>query len=388
MKIALAAEAKYVNRLWFDDRKLLAELKNRGHHVQVIDWQDKEQRVDHFDSIFICTTWNGCHHPRDYIRFLNKCNAGKPRLINDREVLGIGFSKSFYWPLLEQLLERNEHDGTNPSGVDGTLTKSHFFVDGEPITAGGCEESLDGRSLCDILEELEWDTRRIVLKPAISASGFNTFVYVPEGAKPIDATQVRPGKEAFVLRCKNDARRTFVKLARNTINNGVVLQPYVDAVESEDCAEHSMVVIGGKCVHAVKKMPLFGGCRTKDRTFIPTRDEDRKRIPVNDNNNEKVKEMREFAEYLVQQLANEFGKNSVSRARADIFYHEGRPTLCELECVDPNTNLEVVLTGNLEAGGGDSREVVAFRKQALREIVEEYARVIEERTATLAQASG
>jgi hypothetical protein len=75
-----------------------------------------------------------------------------------------------------------------------------------------------------------------------------------------------------------------------------------------------------------------------------------------------------FAEKLVGWLDGHFGAGAVSRARVDLFNQHGTPVLCELECVDPNTNIRVVAHHNARLA--DS-------------IVQEYANVVEQRTAAL-----
>lgn len=130
-----------------------------------------------------------------------------------------------------------------------------------------------------------------------------------------------------------------------------MLQPYVRGVEA---GEHSLTFIGRKCTHAVRKPKLFKGDGSSRRELVALAE-----LPAG---------MLAFAEGLVGWMDEQFGVGSLSRARVDLFDQDGGPILCELECVDPNTNLRLVAQRDAEAVGliGQAyAQVIAARAEAL-----------------------
>ena len=79
--------------------------------------------------------------------------------------------------------------------------------------------------------------------------------------------------------------------------------------------------------------------------------------------------MLRFAEEIVRHFDDKFGRGSV--ARVDLFDQRGTPTLCELECVEPNTNLAIVAKAH---------------KDKANEALRRYADVIERRTKEILDA--
>lgn len=324
-----------------DDQLLQAELKNRGHRVEIINWENVRTNPLQFDSIFISSTWNACLYPQEFLAWLSSCEQdGQRRLINDHAVLEAGFFKDRYWHRLEQILKNA------PSLQDlAELTPSRFFLEGA-VTLGEGVEALDSRRLAEILAELdetpEWAQSNIVFKPVVSADGRDTFVYNRfKRTIPIDEEK----RAKFVLESAQEAEVEFRRLAKNTVRRGVLLQPYIEGVES---GEYSLTILGGQCTHAIQKPKLFKGDGSIRRKVVEL-----DKLPRN---------MQRFAEALVQTLDTHFGSGSISRARVDLFDRQGIPVLCELECVEPNTNINIVAKHN---------ESIA------KKIVQHYADVIE-----------
>lgn len=125
------------------------------------------------------------------------------RLINDRAVLDAGFVKSRYWRLLEGALAQNA-----ALRAAGQLTPSRFCIAGEEGQDGA--EPLAGRSLSDLLAELDGETRwaeaNLVLKPVISADGIDTFVYT---ASPAPSRSTTPSGRSSSWRRRRRRRRSF-----------------------------------------------------------------------------------------------------------------------------------------------------------------------------------
>lgn len=356
VRIAIAAASAYTplgaRGPWFDDQRLHAELTARGHQVEIVGWDDAVHDPLRFDAMYVSSTWNGCAEPMAFVAWLDTCESdGRRRLINDRAVLDAGFVKHRHWRLLERAL------ASSPSLRElGRLTPSRFVVEGPDAGDGGIEPR-GGRRLADVLADLDrdpaWASSNVVLKPTVSADGIDTFVYDRIGhAIPVDDAK----RDRYVLQSAADADATFVRMANDRARHGALVQPYMQGVEA---GEYSLTVLGSRCTHAVQKPPLFKGDGSGRRVFVEL-----ERLPGT---------MLAFAEALVGALVDHFGAGSVSRARVDLFDEGGVPVLCELECVDPNTNLRVV------AEHDASRAEVT---------VQTYADVIEERAAALAAEPG
>lgn len=349
-KIAIAAAAAYTPEgsagPWFDDQLLKDALVADGHETVIIAWEDARIDLLQFDAIFVSSTWNGCADPPAFLAWLDACESdGRRRLINDRPVLDAGFVKSRYWRLLEDALQR-----TPALRAAGRLTPSRFYITGEAGQDGA--EPLGGRSLADVLAELdcdaEWADANLVFKPVISASGIDTFAYNRHD-RPIPIDEAK--RAQFVLTSAAQAEAVFKRLADDALRGGVVLQPYMPGVEA---GEYSLTFIGRECTHAVRKPKLFKGDGSSRRELVALAD-----LPAG---------MRAFAEGLFDCLHDRFGEGAVSRIRVDLFDQGGAPILCELECVDPNTNIGLLA----------QREPAAAQQLGRR-----YAQVIAARTATL-----
>jgi hypothetical protein len=351
VRIAIAAAAAYTptgaNGPWFDDQLLHESLVGAGHEATIISWETSNIDLLQFDAIFVSSTWNGCTDPQAFRAWLDACEAdGRQRLINDRAVLDTGFVKSRYWRMLEHALAQ---DAT--LRALGRLTPSRFYIAGD---AGlDAAEALAGRSLADVLAELnsdpQWAESNLVLKPVISADGIDTFVYNRFNRTILidDAKRAQ-----FVLTTSAQAEAVLQRLAGDTLRDGAVLQPYMRGVEA---GEYSLTVLGGACTHAVRKPKLFKGDGSSRREMIALAD-----LPSG---------MLAFAEGLVGWMDTQFGPDSLSRARVDLFDQDGVSVLCELECVDPNTNLRLVAQRD---------------EAAAQQIGRRYADVIAARAATLA----
>lgn len=353
--IAIAAEQKYTQRgdngPWYDDRELQEELEERGHQVEIIAWEDLEIDLCRFDSIFVSSTWNMCREPQQFRTWLNKCEQDhQRRLINDREVLDAGFEKAIYWKVIKQILSDNPY-----LEKLGQLTPSRYFTYSSPHTGSPGVESLEpGLGFTEVLAgldaDLDWKHSNLVLKPIISGDGHDTFVYNRFNLTiPVDDK-----KQEFVLDDAEKAGETFQRLIRDTKRSGVCIQTYMKGVEE---GEYSLTILGRKCTHAVQKPKLFKGDGSSRRRFISL-----EQLPDG---------MLRFAEEIVRHFDDKFGRGSVSRARVDLFNQSGVPTLCELECVEPNTNLAIVAK--------------AYQDKA-NEALRRYADVIERRTQEILTA--
>ena len=319
--IAIITEAGYSpgnrQRAWFDDAGLAKALNRLGHKTDVLAWTRKAHDWRRYDALFVSTTWDACDRPQAFLDWLESAEAdGHKRLINAREVLIDGFLKYRYMTKLEQ---RFRKDVQKPKGF---ITPSKFVLSSQNPDEG--LEPLSDRKLADILAELgqtdPWLKADIVLKPGISADGKDTFLYKRYSHDLLLAATARNA----VLDAE-EAEKVFQRLARNSRRGGVIVQPYMRGVER---GEYSLTYFENSFSHAVHKPAGFKQTDSQKRKMVEAAD-----LPEH---------MLEFADYSVKQFRELYGAENVTRLRVDLFDEEGVPVLCELEAVEPNTNISVV----------------------------------------------
>ncbi|KAB8333756.1 hypothetical protein SD80_011935 [Scytonema tolypothrichoides VB-61278] len=349
LRIAIAADRAYTaegeHGPWYDDQGLQAALKALGHQVRIISWEDPRVDLQSFDAIYVSTTWSGCRTPDVFQAWLDACEAdGRRRLINDRAVIDAGFVKKRYWHVLERAFDQNPHLASL-----GRLTPSRFF----DTTSGQTGDDFVA-VLAEVDSDAEWAAANLVLKPVISADGIDTYVY-NRFHRPIPIDEAK--RAQFVLSSFTQASATFQRLAASGDRGGVLLQPYMTGVEA---GEYSLTFLERRCVLAAQKPPLFKGDGSARRRIVDLPD-----VPPR---------LLRFAEHVLAAFANTFASETISRTRLDLFDQAGVPMLCELETVDPNTNIRLV---------AEQRGVAAAQT-----IFAEYARVIAARAAALWDAGG
>ena len=353
--IAIAAEAQYTTDgkegPWRDDLLLQQELTKRGHQARIINWEHQNEQWVDFDSIFVSSTWNACNYPNRFLAWLDTCERdGRKRLINDHAVLRVGFFKNLYWYLLQQIVQKNLK-----LQKLGQLTPSRCYTSDSNHVDKGIERFAN-RRLADLLAELDndpqWGRSNVILKPVVSADGKDTFVYNRfQRDIPIDTEK----RTKYVLETHQKAEEKFQQIVHNTEGKGLLIQPYMEGVEA---GEYSLTFIGDSCTHAVQKPKLFKGDGSGRRQVCALNE-----LPHN---------MLRFAEELVKEFSLHFDPGAISRMRVDLFDQYGTPVLCEVECVEPNMNINVVERHNQEM---------------MNEIIQKYADMIEQRTTTLIEES-
>ena len=331
--IAIVTEAAYAGdrRAWFDDAGLAEALSRLGHRCSIVAWTNKDLDWQAYDAVYVSTTWNACDTPRAFLAWLKRTEAdGRKRLINSREVLEDGFRKYRYLSVLEELCSEDP-------ALKGFITPSRFLLDTECPDEG--LESLQGRSLAQLLHPLDqderWGSADIILKPCISADGKDTFVYERQ-ARAFPTQERAP----FVLGAA-EAEETFQRLAADSERGGVIVQPYMRGVER---GEYSLVFFEDRFSHAVRKPPGFKA-GTGRRTAAKA--------------DELPEHTLAFASDILGRFRRFYGAETITRSRVDLFVQEGLPVLCELEVVEPNTNLGVVARD-----WGQARTETLFRSYA------------------------
>jgi hypothetical protein len=192
-----------------DDDRLVADLlRERGVEVISVVWDAPLDR-SRFDRVIIRSTWDYHLKPDRYIGWLQGFLPESGRLWNPPQAVLANLDKRY---LLEMAMR----------GVDVVPTyvqsAGHYAV------------------LREILDRCQWD--EVVIKPAVSASGFGTW---------------RTSRAAAA-----DDQDRFVEQVRS---RDVLIQPYMPEVAMK--GEWSLVFFSGRYSHAVLKRPATGDFRVQ-----------------------------------------------------------------------------------------------------------------------------
>ncbi|MCW5942404.1 MAG: hypothetical protein KIS66_09245 [Fimbriimonadaceae bacterium] len=183
-----------------DEAITLEAFRRRGHHVELLAWDDPTAHPEAFDVVAIRSTWDYPGRAREFAAWVRR-TAALTRLLNPAEVVLGNLDKRY----LAELEGR-----------------------GLPVVTSRWVSPDDLASAGDLLE------RRFVVKPSIGAGSMDTRFF--------DPSQV---EEARRWLATMDPGRTFM------------VQPYYDSVDT--VGEQSIVVIEGRATHRVHKRPRFDG---------------------------------------------------------------------------------------------------------------------------------
>ncbi len=157
---------------------------------------------------------------------------------------------------------------------------------GLPVVPTRCLQRGSRARLAELLRHERW--ARAVVKPAVSAGSYETFVCTGE-----------PG----------EGERFRALLA----GTDVLVQPYLEQVEQD--GERAVVWIDGAISHAVRKNPRFAGADESVSDALPVRPAEQ-----------------ELAETVLAPIAAELLYARVDMVRGP----KGRPMLMELELIEPS----------------------------------------------------
>lgn len=196
------ATAAHCPRLTADDQRAAAVLEARGLEVCPVVWSGEDEPA--VDSLVIRSTWDYHQRPDEFRRWLDRVEAKQLPVWNPASVLR--------WNLDKRYLRELEQAGVR--------TVPTVWLDRE------------SPPLRELLESHGWDD--VVVKPAISASGWRTFRSTRDRA-----VDDEPAFRQLVTDCP------------------AMLQPFIPQVAVE--GEWSLMFFGGKFSHAVLKQPAPGG---------------------------------------------------------------------------------------------------------------------------------
>jgi glutathione synthase/RimK-type ligase-like ATP-grasp enzyme len=202
------------------ERLMLPHLRARGVDVAFVDWRDSLCDLTGFDLVVLRSCWDSHLHGAQFVEWLQRTASAVP-LLNDVETVLWNRDK-FY---LRELAEK---------GIE--IAPTIFVANGEEI---GPAEWLQIQS---------W--RKVVMKPAVSASAHNTWL-----------------ADAAELPLQGD-------LSRKMQGEAFLVQQFIPEIQTQ--GEISFTLIDGAYCHAVRKRPAAGDFRVQEEhggrsaLFVPS----------------------------------------------------------------------------------------------------------------------
>ena len=251
-------------RVTEDDGLALEPLCERGVAVDSLFWDDADVNLTDYDALVLRSCWDYHRRPDEFLQFLDRVEASGVRLVNPTSVVR--------WNLDKRYLRDLESSGL-------TIAPTRW-LDKSAKTTLSAEL---GRS--------EWD--RAVVKPVISASGYQTWLSSAENAEA-------------------DETRFQDLLA----GGGVMIQKFMEEVRAE--GEWSLLFFDGHYSHAALKVP-----GTNDF-----------RVQLEHGGQVLVKQP---SPALVRQAESVLARveGRCAYARVDCVESDGRLILMELELIEP-----------------------------------------------------
>ncbi|MEQ1587874.1 MAG: hypothetical protein ABL895_18455 [Cyclobacteriaceae bacterium] len=193
-----------------DDLETVRLLRQQGISVAPIPWDNDQTDWQSFNKVIIRSCWNYHLHPYKFTTWLDTLEAQQVNLFNPVNVIR--------WNLHKKYLQSLSKQGV-PLPPTSWLTKGTSL------------------NLASFMEEMAW--QKIVVKPAISATAYNTFVTT--------ISEAAHHQEAF-----------------NTLlqESDLLVQKFMEEVQKE--GEWSLIYFNKKFSHAVLKKPAKNDFRVQD----------------------------------------------------------------------------------------------------------------------------
>lgn len=196
-----------------DQAPLAAALEAAGLRTTVLAWDDPTADFGSARMTLLRATWNYFERPSEFLEWAERTSSVSD-LWNPLEIVRWNHHKRY-------LLE--------------------LETAGIPIAPTELIERGSERALSEVMAQRDW--RRVVIKPAISASSFQTML-ASDSADGFDGGEkTLPAGEKHLRALATD--------------RDVLVQAYLPSVESY--GERSLVWIDGVLSHAVRKTPRFSG---------------------------------------------------------------------------------------------------------------------------------
>ncbi len=185
------------------------ELDRFGIHVDARVWNDSAVKWDQYDAVIIRSCWDYHLHPHQFLSWVKNIKAAGIPLWNPPAVI--------QWNMEKTYLSDLERKGI-------PIVGTRWFTKNEKV------------SLTDIMKEKSWT--EAVVKPTISASGYNTW---------------RTSQHTVEDGCR--------RLDDMLKSSGVMVQTFVPEICTE--GEWSLLYFNGKFSHAILKKPKQGDFRVQ-----------------------------------------------------------------------------------------------------------------------------
>jgi len=254
----------YIDQVLLEDKLLQTALEKQGLTVCKKDWADPDFDWATTKYAIFRTTWDYFERFDEFFSWLEDTKH-KTTFINSTEIINWNIDKHY----LQDLSKR---------GIN--IAPTRFIEKGDKIT------------LPQLFEKKKWT--EAVIKPAISGAARHTYRITPNN-------------------CKN-YENIFQELIAK---EGMLFQEFMNNITSN--GEISLIMIGGKYTHAVKKIAKKGDFRVQD--------DHGGKVEIYTATKEEIT----FAEDCLE--ASPF---KPIYARVDIVYdNKNKPSLSELELIEP-----------------------------------------------------
>lgn len=266
LTIVLLVSKKYQDNPYIDDVLLKQRLVDYGYSADIVDWSSESYDFSRAALCIVRSCWDFHKNEKKYLIRLKKI-SNVSTLVNDFEIISEYFSKHY--------LAKMEQKGIRT--VPTNIVKST-------------------NQALEVIKSLK--VQQIILKPAVSASGDNTY--------------------------KLERLNTLLisKRAKDILQNSdLVIQPFIDEVGT--FGEVSCVVIGGDILFCMLKKPAKNSFLVHEHhggNYTPTNTE---------------KKESDFIEKILKTF-----KKRPTYIRIDYLFNQDRePMLLELELNEPNIYL-------------------------------------------------
>ena len=254
----------YINQILLEDRLLQTALENKGLKVTKKNWADEKFDWGTTKYAIFRSTWDYFDRFEEFFNWLEK-NKERTTFINSTDIINWNIDKHYLQDL-----------ATNGINIAPTL-----FI-----------EQGDNTTLIDLFIKTKWT--EAVIKPAISGAARHTYRITPNNCKNYENIfQELITKESML----------FQEFLNNITSNG----------------EISLIMIGGKYTHAVKKIAKKGDFRVQDDHGGSVEEYNATKAEI------------DFAEKCIKNCPY-----FPIYARVDIVYDNNNlPSLSELELIEP-----------------------------------------------------
>ena len=254
----------YTQQVLDEDGLLQTALENKGLKVCKKDWADKNFDWTTTKYAIFRTTWDYFERFDEFFIWLEN-TKNKTTFINSSAIINWNIDKHYLQDLAK-----------NKINIAPTL----FIEKGDTIT------------LAQLFKKINW--KEAVLKPAISGAARHTYRINPNNCSEVETV--------------------FQELIKS---EGMLFQEFLNNITIQ--GEISLILIGGKYTHAVKKIAKTGDFRVQD-----------------DHGGRVEKYTPKIEEILFAENCLEASPFKPMYARVDVVYdNNNKPSLSELELIEP-----------------------------------------------------